>query len=479
MAGSISTPGIGSGLDVGSIVSAMVNAEIVPKTSNIDVREAKYQSELSAIGLLQSSLSSFQASLSGIKDVADFSARSASSSDSAVATVSVLSAQEPSVGNYSLEVTQLANEHKLISDAVADADDIGTGTFTLTTFGADKLAPSDLSDAGDGETFSVDLATADADSSGIVTLEELKDAINAAEDNPGVTAAIINTDAGAQLVLTANDTGLENAFEVTSNFSGMNITNLVDTNDSNYAKDAIIKIDGQTVTGSSNTFENAIDGLSITAVATNAGSTIDLSVSVDTNSIKKQIEGFIAAYNTLQTSFSTQSQFDEQTGQSTPLFADSLLRQLSSQIRNGVTGTVASVTGDLNALAALGVTSDNDGQLSLDSSKLSDAINNDFNGIVELFTNSDGIAQRLDGILGNYLDSGGTFDLRTDSLNTRISNLEDERAALALRAGKLETRLLAQFNAMDALVSQLNATSEWLTNSLEALPGVVRKSSKD
>ncbi|RDE22398.1 hypothetical protein DV711_07270 [Motiliproteus coralliicola] len=476
MAGTISSPGFGSTLDVGAIVTALVDAEIVPKSSNIDRREATYQSELSAIGLLKASLSDFQSSLSGLKDADSFNARTVSSSDLTIATASVMSGQQPSTGSYKLEVSQLANSHKLISDAVADADDIGTGTFTLTTFGADKLAPSDGGDGGDGESFSIDFATADADTDGTVTLAELRDAINDAEDNPGVTAAIINTDAGAQLVLTSDDTGLENAFEVSSSFSGVSVTNLVDTNDVNYAKDAIIEIDGQTVTGSSNTFENAIEGLSITALKTNIGETIDLNVSASTASIRQQIESFVTAYNTLQQQFSDQSQFDQETTQSTPLFADSLLRTLSNQVRTGMTGKVSTSEGNIEALASMGIVSDNKGQLSIDTEALNDAIENDYDGIVALFSSSDGIANRLDTTLDNYLNSGGTFDQRTDSINSQISDLADEREALALRAGKLETRLLAQFNAMSQLVSQLNATGEWLTSSLQSLPGVVRQS---
>lgn len=475
MAGTISSPGFGSTLDVSAIVTALVDAEIVPKTSNIDRREATFQSELSAIGLLKSSLSDFQSSLSGLKDASSFNARSVATSDATIATATVLSGQQPSTGSYKLEVTQLANSHKLISDAVADADDIGTGTFTLTTFGADKLAPSDGGDGGDGETFSIDFATADADTDGTVTLAELRDAINDDEDNPGVTAAIINTDAGAQLVLTSDETGLENAFEVSSSFSGVNVANLVDTNDTNYAKDAIIEIDGQTVTGSSNTFENAIEGLSITALQTNVGETIDVSVTASTTSIRQQIEGFINAYNSLQQQFSDQSQYDAATSQSTPLFADSLLRTLSSQVRTGVTGKVSTSVGDIEALASLGIVSDSQGKLSIDTAKLDDAIKNNYEGIVALFSSSDGIANRLDSRLDNYLNSGGTFDQRTDSINTQINNLTDEREAVALRAEKLEARLLAQFNAMSQLVSQLNSTGEWLTSSLQSLPGVVRQ----
>ncbi|WP_210395760.1 flagellar filament capping protein FliD [Motiliproteus sediminis] len=476
MAGGISTPGIGSGLDIGSIVSAIVNAEGAPRTANIDRREAIIQSELSALGLLKASLSDFQSALSGLSTASSFSARSASSSNADIASVSILTGQQPSTGSYKLEVQQLASAHKLISDAAVDADDIGTGTFTITTFGADKLAPSDGSDAGDGDTFSVDLATADADEDGIVSLEELKDAINDAEDNPGISASIINTDAGAQLVLNADDPGLANAFEVTSSFTGLTINNLVDTNDVNYAKDALIEIDGQAVTGSTNTFENAIDGLSLTLNATNVGQTIDINVSVTTSSIQKKIEGFVNAYNSLQSAFKDQSQFDPETTQSTPLFADSLLRSVSSQVRNGVTGPVSSSSSELNSLAAIGITTDSSGQLQIDSATLASAISSDYDGIVQLFTNDDGIAKRLDTTLDNYLKSDGTFDSRTDSLNNKLSGLEDEREALALRLGKLESRLMSQFIAMDTLVAQLNSTSDWLTSQLESLPGVVRKS---
>ncbi|WP_207062414.1 flagellar filament capping protein FliD [Motiliproteus sp. SC1-56] len=484
MPGILSTPGLGSGLDVGGIVNALVNAEGAPKTARFDQRQAKIQAELTAVGVLKGALSEFRSSFAKLMEADDFSSRSAASSDRDIATVSINEGAEPSTGTYKLEVTQLARSHKLISGGIADATNVGAGVITFTQFGSDKLPASDAGNTADGGAFSIDtsdLAAYDSDEDGKVSVEELKEAINNAEDNPGITATVINVDDGAggteqKLVFSADDTGLENAFEVaTTGFTELSVTNLTDPADPNYAQDAVIKLDGQTITGSSNSFENAISGLTIDAESANPGETIDLSVSVSTGAVKGRIDAFVKAYNTLQETFASNAQADPDSGRSTALFADSMFRTIRQQVRADVAGAVESTSSELNALAVIGITTDASGKLSVDSSKLDDALKSDFDGIVQLFSSEDGIAQRLDTRLESYLKSSGTFESRTESLNDKLRDIDDQRLVLDERLSKLESRLLAQFGAMDGTVARLNATSNWLAQQLQSLPGVVRQ----
>mgnify|MGYP001119769538 CR=1 FL=1 len=157
------------------------------------------------------------------------------------------------------------------------------------------------------------------------------------------------------------------------------------------------------------------------------------------------------------------------------LAGDSTARSLVSSIRNELVSNQAG-GGAITALANLGITTKQDGTLEVNSAKLDTAISENYEGVASYFTGDDGLASRLTSKLKPYTDGGGILETRTTQLNNTITSLDKQQEALDLRMTALQARLYKQYNAMDALVSQLSTTADSLSSQLDSLPGLVKKS---
>jgi flagellar hook-associated protein 2 len=325
------------------------------------------------------------------------------------------------------------------------------------------------------------------------TIESVRDAINNAEDNIGVTATILNVNGNARLVFTTNETGADNALTIT----GTNTDGNTDLANYNYsagaadvngdivgfydqvtaAADAIFSVDGQSMTSATNSITDVIPDATITLKASNVGEPITLSVSENTSAINNQITTLVDGYNELITLINEQTSYNTETEASGTLFGDSLINNIERQIRNTLTNRIENSESSYTSLASIGITTTSDGTLELDSEKLETALADDYAGVTTLFSDDPkGVAFKVDIILENYLQTSGTIDGRTDSINTKLEDITDEYTDLDYRSALLEARLYKQFNAMDLIVAQLNSTSSYLTSALDNLPGVVRDS---
>jgi len=458
---SISSPGIGSGIEVGSLVTQLVAAEGEATANRLNLREAEYLGDISAFGSLKGSLSLFQDAVKGLQDVTDFQQRSASSSDSEIFTVTA--DETADVSQYGIEVVQLAQANKLITtDGFASADEIGGGTLTFTQ-GADS--------------FSITVSATD-------TLENVRDAINEASDNSGMKAAILNVDDGSggkeqKLVFTADSTGLDNSITITAvdddldNTDGAGLSRLINANldEPAAALDGKIKVDGQLISSSTDKFSDVIDGITINAVAVGAGES--LAVTEDKGAVEDKINVFIANYNGLIDTFNALSSYDPATEAAGLLLGDSTLRGVQNSIRQEISSSVSGLSGPFSTLAELGVTTDEKGKLSLDSDTLDTVLASNFDQVGELFAASNGLANTLDTVIEGYIGSSGIIDSRTTGLQTSIDGIAEQRETLDRRLVSIESRLLAQFTAMDIIVSSLQNQSSFLTQQLANLPGAV------
>lgn len=461
---SISSPGIGSGLDINSLISQLVAAEGQNTANRLNLREAEYQGDISAFGSLKGALSLFQTAVRDLQDVTDFQVRSATSSDSDIFTATA--DETADVSQYGIEVVQLAQAHKLITtDGFATTDTIGGGVLTLTQ---------------GIKSFALTIGAAD-------TLEDVRDAVNGAADNSGVTASIINVDDGLgvggtlqKLVFTSTSTGLENAITVTvvdddlNDADGVGLSRLVNANLDvpAAALDGQIRVDNQLISSSNDTFDGVIDGISITSVGVGAGE--QLTVAQDTAAVTAKINTFIANYNGLVDTFNALGSFDATTETGGILIGDSTLRGIQNLIRREISSSVSGLTGSFSTLAELGITTDDTGKLTLDTDSLNDALETGFDQVGELFAATNGIANTLDTVIDGYIGSNGIIESRTDGLQTSIDDITDQRDALNRRLESLGSRLLAQFSAMDALVSTLQNQSSFLTQQLANLPGAYK-----
>lgn len=469
----ITAQGIGSGLDVGSIVSQLVSAEGQAGFLRIGTREASIQSTLSSLGNLKSALSEFQSALDPLKDIEQFRSRTATSSNEAAFNATASSSAVPS--SYEIDVINLAQSQKLASGAFTSEESmVGYGTLTFQ-FGGQS-----------SNQFSIDIPEApetpedpeEPTPPATNTLEAIRDAINDADGNNGVSASIVNAEDGARLILTATKTGAENAITITAEGGDGGLEALAfgpdavdpEVTELRAALDATITVDSFTRTSASNTINDVIDGVTLNLVGAGTGvSTLD--VAFDPAKARDKVSEFVDSYNTLIDSFAEFSSFDAETNTASTLLGDTTLREVSSLLRREIGGGSVQGYGFYRTLATIGVTTETDGKLVLDSSTLDAALNEDFDSVGELFAADDGFATRIDAVLEPYTQFGGRIDTRTDGLEASIDLLNDQRDRLNARLASVEQRYLRQFSALDGIISQLTSTSNFLAQQLNSLPG--------
>ena len=464
---SISSTGFGSGLPINDLVSQLVEAESKPALNRLDRREASLQTELSSIGLLKSALSDFQSSLGQLRNPDSFNNRSAMSSNESVATLTA--DQSANIGSYSLEVDRLASAQKLVSQQNYNAGDTGSLSFTNQA----------------GASFTVDINAQDA------TLEGIRDTINGAADNFGVTATILNLSSGPKLVLTANETGEANRITSINSASTSGDLSVFDYNfdpaqngnDTNFdqvtaAEDALLRIEGQQITSSNNTLDGVIPGVEFTLTGTTqTGLPISLNIESNIDDVSENIQNFVTAYNDLRKLIAEETRVDPASGKAGNLLSDSLTRTVQNQLRD-IMSSSGSKSGNISALVDLGITTNRDGTLDVNSVRLNSALRLNFDNVTEFFSGEQGMANRLNDTLNVYLQRSGTFDSRTESINQQIRSLDSERETVARRMSALEARMFAQFNAMDSIVAQLNNTGSFLTQQLENISQISAPRSK-
>lgn len=464
----ISAPGVGTGLDINSLVKQLVSAEGDAKTTALAGKRSTVEAKISAFGNLKSKLSSFQSALELLKDADTFSSTKAISGNLDVFTASV----SGSITNntYQIEVNTLAEAHRITSAGFTDSDTVvGTGILTIQV-GSDS--------------FSVTIDTNND------TLAEIRNAINTAEDNTGVTASIVNVDDGfggteSRLTLTSNKTGTANEITATVDDDDLNDTDtnglsalvydpdgsgITNASEANAAVDSVIFIDGQQVTSSTNTVSSALDGVTINLLDAKPGETFDLKLELDKAKITNSVKTFVDNFNQLANVIRDLSAYDAESGSAGVLLGDLTLLTLSTRLRQELTATVNGLTGDFTNVISLGITTNADGTLKFDSSKLSDAIDTNLQQVTDIFSSEDGIANQLDGLLEDFVKSNGVIQGKTDGLNNTLQDIDESLAALGRRLDSLEERLLTQFSALDSLVARLNSTSSFLTQTLANIP---------
>jgi len=483
----ISFTGIGSGLPVGDIVSGLVEAERTPYNQRANEQGVEITTQISANGALKDAMSQMLSSLEALQDEDNYNAKKTSGSDD---FISVSSDEEAQVGSYNIEVNQLAQAQKTISDGYASSTLFPEGVLEFAT-------ASQIADGAGDIAFSI---TTEADD----TLEDIRDKINDAEDNDSVIATIITESNGEQrLVMSAADTGLDNAITVTGNnvdgtaLDAANpLNNLVSTNltELDSAEDAQITIDGTVaLTSSTNEFANAIDGITITAKKEHntdiANGDIDspskATIAEDNGVIESQLSSFVEAYTSFQGLVDQLGQAGGEDENAGVMAGDSLLRSVTSRIRNMLSDSFGS---DGLSLTQIGVGTPDDylslseeerDKFSVDSDEFQDIFGDDPDSIKDFFIGTDdepGFAASLGAYIEDYTKDQGLIDSRIDGYERQEAQLDEDVAAFALKMDAYEARLYSQYNAMDALVASMNNTSTFLTSSLANLPGVVSSS---
>lgn len=434
----ISSPGIGSGLDVQSIVRQLMAVESQP-LQNLQKSRSNLDAQLSAYGRFRSALSSFSSALDDLKSLDAFQKFSVGSTNADA--VSAVADSNAAVGTLDVQVNRLAQAHKLGSSAVPD-----TGT-------------TPLGGSGDQMTITVNGNAVTLDVGGM-TLQQIRDEINNAD--AGVTATIISESSSShRLVLTSIETGSAQAMDL--QFTGSLGTDLGMSMINNVASlaelDSEIVIDNiYTITRGSNTIDDAVDGLTL-SLKQETTSAATLNIARDTEAVSASVQAFVDAYNALQ------STMGELRGNE--LKNDSVLRSVEGQIRDVLNTPPSGLTGSFNYLSQIGVSLQKDGTMKLDTNDLEEAISTDFRGFAEVFAHDDqGYLFRLDGALDDILAIDGLIDGREDAIKANQKTMDNRIEGMEYRLGLVEKRYRAQFSALDVMLGQMQQTSAFLTQQL-------------
>jgi flagellar hook-associated protein 2 len=472
----ISSLGLGSGIDAESIITQLMAVEKVPVTKATN-ENSKLGTKLSTWGKIQSSFSALKDASAALTKDSFWTATTATSSDDK--SVAVTTSTSSTAGSYSIKVNKLAQAQYLASTPFTAKDaPVGEGTITieLGTFTANPAAPPAATFAAKAAASAVNIDIGPGDN----TLEKIRDKINSS--NSGVTASLVNDATGARLVL-RGASGESNSMRISVAENGSvpglsalaydpssDITNMSQTQAAGNAEAAI---NGVTVTSSTNTFSEVIDGLTI-KVGKVSTDPVEVTVNEDKDSMKKGINAFVSAYNDIVSQIRVQTLYDADSKTAGPLQGDSTATGLLSQLR---AMAYSSSTGSsvFSRFSDIGLSAAKDGTLSVDSTKLGSAMNK-LPELKAFFATSDttdpnkeGLGERFRKLAAQVTDADGSISTRSDGLKGTIKRNEDKITRLEEHNTLVENRLRAQYTALDQSMAKLNSLSTYVTKQLSAL----------
>lgn len=388
----IAAPGVGSNLDINTIVTKLMEVEQQPVTA-LDNKEASFKAKLSAYGILRGALASFQSTVTALSTAASRVTFAATATDTTI--LSATANAESSAGSYDLNVTKLAQAQSLVvAGQTSSTTAIGSGAATTLTFRFGTITGGTATNGVySGATFTADpgasakTVTIDASNN---TLQGIKDAVNAA--NIGVKASIVKDGSASpyRLVFQSTSSGAAHSMQIgvagdasISSLLGHDPAGTQHLIETAAAQDAELMMNGVPIKSATNTVSDAIQGVTIKLL--NAGTTT-LTVARDTSSIRKGIDAFVKSYNELDGGIRALTKFDAQTKQGGALLGDGAARTIQNEIRR-LLGSAAG-TGESNTidtLSDIGIQFQRDGSLLLDASKLDKALTDHYDGVAGLF----------------------------------------------------------------------------------------------
>ena len=388
--------GAGSGIDTLALVGQLVDVERAAPQERIDSKRTTTETQISDFGLLSSALSVLQDAADSLGNADTFNSKAASFTDS-TAFLPVGLEPEAQAGDYSFTISQLAQAQSLSSGAVftSPSDAVGQGTLTFNFGRWDVVTPPTNPNTFTEDTDTpAQVITIDGSNN---SLTGLATAINDADF--GVQASVVNDGSGYRLVMRA-ESGIDKQLQITAAESGGSPTNNDNADLSRFAfnasafqmgqnqvgQDSVLTVNGLSVTRSTNTIDDVIDGFEFTlAGVTEVGESINVSIDEDKAIGETAVRDFFTAYNTFLEVLEPITGFNTETEEFGSLANDSLAKSVQTQIRQLLVGTVTGLDGDFVSLTNVGIRTELDGTLSIDEDDFSDAIQNNYDLFKNLF----------------------------------------------------------------------------------------------
>jgi flagellar hook-associated protein 2 len=460
----ISSPGIGSGLDVKSIVSQLVALEKQPLT-NLKLKASEVQTKISTYGQIQSMVSALSDAVSNLASVTGWNAMNASSSNSNAVSASAIGGTLPTT--FSVEVQTLAKPQNTASAAILPVGGpMGAGTISLAIGKWSGLTP----------TFAIGAAAAvDITISATDTVSDVASKINGA--NAGVSASVLTDATGERLLLRSKATGVNAGFQlsVSSDADGVptdaaGLSRLVVGSSLTQAADAAATVNGIAVSSATNTFDKTIAGVTFN-VSQLTTAPVEIGISQDNTSVMSNINDFVKAYNALNGVLNDATKYDSATKTAGLFQGDSSTLGMQSALHAAVQA-VTTGSSVFHRLADIGITQLRGGDLSLDGSKLNTAMSNR-DEVKNLFRSTgggaaDGIAVRLKTLTSSMLSTSGFFKMKTDSYLAALDRNSKEQERVNKHATEVEASLNQKYGALDAKMSSLNALNAYVTQQVTA-----------
>ncbi|ASK21691.1 MULTISPECIES: flagellar filament capping protein FliD [unclassified Halomonas] len=439
---SISSLGIGSGLDLNGLLDQLQDAER-GKLKPIERQLETQQTKISAYGQLQSALSKFQTASAELNDSALYESLSTNVGGDAITATADGEAQP---GSYNVTVDTLATRGTLASEGVAELDAPLTTTEQTLTF-----------TFGDGASKEV---TIGANSS----LEDIRDAINASEDS-GVNATIVNDGTNYRLALSSSETGADASISGFS-FSGTEPFAADTDNTLQAGTNAALTVNGIAITSPTNQVEGAIQGVTLN-LQEEGDSTV--AVEQNTRAVREAITGFVDAYNELKGTIGELTSYNAETGVAGELNGDSTVRTVESRMRSILSG---GIEGEFSMLSDIGISLQRDGTLSIDESELDNAIVNNQNALSVFFAgdaDDSGMAGQLNQGLDQLLGTNGAVKGAITGAENRVESLVERYTRTEQTIERTISRYRTQFGQLDSMLAQMDQTSDYLTQQFDAL----------
>ena len=474
----IQSLGVGSGLALDDLVQQLITAERKPKEDRLNAKEEQIEAEISGLGQIKSKLSDFKDTVDDLRSDNGINGREPTITNPSEDD-DVLSAEASNSalrGSYEISVEQLAAGSRITTDA---------GAFTSSSDPVLTSGTGSLSfDVGGADSFTVDVTAG-------MSLTALREKINGADDNFGVTANIIDTGTGAgpRLVFSSSETGEGNDLVITNDTGVTELDRLSTTGGTanisaaniESAKNAIAYIDGIEVQSTSNEFENTIQNVSFDVNEVSPKDSVGdflttkLNIGFDKEGLDKKIRDFVDNYNALIDEIGTLTSYGEsELEDDGALAGDSLLRGIQTGLASIVSDNVGGSA--LGNLFQIGIEVDSDGKLEIGSTdfglgtgedRLEDALEDNFDEIAKLFTDeNDGIATRMFKFAEEYTSFSGLISLRERTAKDNREEVFDQKETLELRMLSFEQTLRDKYLNLDQTVARLNQTGSALLASL-------------
>ncbi len=432
----VRSTGLVSGLDTEDIISKLMAVERQP-LDTVKADKSAYESKISSYGSLLNYISMLKSANSPLKSSTVLGIK-AGTADATVFTATADSTA--SAGSYNIRVTQVAQAHAAYSGTYASGTAVaGTGTLAIQV----------------GSAAAVNVAVNGANN----TLNGVKDAINAA--NAGVKASVINDGSGYRLVLTSGTTGASNTISVTVTDDDLNNTDAsglsalsytagaYNLTESQTARDAILVVDSLTVTRSSNTISDLISGVTITLKKDSAGATHALTLSKDTDALKSKINSYISSYNKLVSEIKAQKGTQDAKG---PMYSEGTVENLMNKLRQV---TITDYSG--STLAAMGVTHDKTGVLSLDATRFDAALAGNESGVIATLNS---MATSFEAVLDDYTNT--FIPAKKDGYSQTVTRLEKKMDNMENKLDITENSLRKKFTALEQALSVMQSQGSYL-----------------